>query len=214
MGRFGPLSQQPGRGGDEGSGSELGRAQRAIEALGQQFRTKDVSNHPDVTRAHQRFLAEFNYHAAIGKALSNNRQALGVELVSTAGGNARWAKAAGSSQAQAGEPVGSVMLASDIGPQSAVTRRSRRGCGCTRAGTGPPCSAFRAEPVPCPPARPTTATCSMKPRGGRAELPHATDLLGRACAHRARRRRRAVPVPAQHAQQPADVLQPVRSARR
>ena len=98
----------------------LGALQRAIGALGQQYSDQRRSRITQTSR--ERTSASWPSSTttrAIGKALSNNRQALGVELVSTAGGNAHWAKAGGSSQAQAAEPVGSVMLASDIGPQFA-----------------------------------------------------------------------------------------------
>ena len=192
----------------------LGALQRAIEARAA-ISDQDVSNHPDVTRAHQRFLAEFNYHAAIGKALSNNRQALGVELVSTAGGNARWAKAAARPQAQAAEPVGSVMLASDIGPQfrgdSPFTARMRLHQSWYRATVlGVPCGT---GPLP---SSQTHYGNMLDEAAGDAGLNFLTPQIFSVarCAHRARRGRRAVPVPAQHAQQPADVLQPVRSARR
>ncbi len=107
----------------------VGALGRAIDTLGPQFRTKDVSNHPEVTRALHRFVSDFNYHAAVGKALSGNRRSLGIELRSTTGGNATWGKVAAASvpasapvpasvPASAPVPAGERPDPHDLGPQS------------------------------------------------------------------------------------------------
>ena len=181
-------------------------------ALGPQFRTKDVSNHPEVTRALQRFLSDFNYHAAVGKALSGNRRSLGIELRSTTSSNATWGKAAADPvPASAPVPADERPDPHDLGQQrrravhradaaapELVPRDCVAGAMWHRAAGGEPV-ALRQH------ARRGRGRC-------RAELPDATRSSRCACTHRAGRRRRAISMPSQHALEPADVLQPLRPA--
>ena len=70
---------------------------RAVKATVAQmeprFRTRDLSKHPDMLRAHGLWIEDRNYHGMVGRYLSENRELLNLRQVSSAEkSNAEWRK--------------------------------------------------------------------------------------------------------------------------
>lgn len=59
----------------------LGRAVAEVSAEKTRFRTKDVSQHPTMTAAHQAVLGEGHYHSVVGKLLRQNCDRFGIRLI-------------------------------------------------------------------------------------------------------------------------------------
>src|SRR4051794_26302331 len=57
----------------------FGAVQRVVAALGDEFATRDVSEHPDCVQAHGVFADESNYHSLIGKRLKESASFLEIE---------------------------------------------------------------------------------------------------------------------------------------
>ena len=74
-----------------------GRAVRATLALlATRFRTKELSAHPDMLAAHRMFVDDRNYHATIGRYLSEHRDMLDLRRLEGDGSNVGWRKVGGS----------------------------------------------------------------------------------------------------------------------
>ena len=133
--------------------------QQAVTAVGPQFQTKDISEQPELQRAHPGLTNHDSWHSFVGGALSDHRGLLGIESAGQGNGRGRrWRKR----HAELAEATGGVVRASapvappgeaaELGPQyagdDAFTARMRRHQSWWRAhvlrvpaGTGPIASA-------------------------------------------------------------------------
>jgi len=65
------------------------RLRATVDQLGRSFRTREVSEHPDMRRALARFENDPQFHQVIGIALSDRADQLGIVCVDDAS-NATW----------------------------------------------------------------------------------------------------------------------------
>ncbi len=60
----------------------ISTVRRVIAELPNRFRTKDVSEHPQMQTTHRLWAKESHYHSVVGRALSNYRGAQNLRLTS------------------------------------------------------------------------------------------------------------------------------------
>jgi hypothetical protein len=96
----------------------FGAVERAVARQGVEFHTRDISENPDVVREHGRFALEGNYHAMIGRALSNSRERFGISEVvkdDERGRGSRWSKHVGEPVAATTAAVGEIASRRPVG---------------------------------------------------------------------------------------------------
>jgi hypothetical protein len=118
---------------------DIHELQKAIARVGAIFVTKDVSEQAELQSAHRSDASHSHWHVFVGRALSANRGALGVESIGRSARGERWSKLAGATLAATRpaalsppSPAAEAMpdpAPSDVGPQyagdAAFTARMR-----------------------------------------------------------------------------------------
>jgi hypothetical protein len=95
---------------------DIRELERAIGRVGQVFVTKDVSEQPELRRAHPRESAHTHWHAFVGRAISVHHVRLGVTSIGKSSRGERWSKVAGAQPVAFGPPASPPAGTADSGP--------------------------------------------------------------------------------------------------